>query len=158
MNSSTWVPRSALTFGSHRVFHCQHGPLGVLWLAGGALLEIELVQPATMILQRRIYDRFLRWLDGKLSRATMQSVRDHPQLQVNFLRTFGNELYRAGDAMYLFRHLMVFLQQTFPSEKPRITPAWELLARWEAVQPVEHRPPMPKVLLDAILATALSWG
>ena len=37
-------------------------------------------------------------------------------------------------------------------------PAWELLARWELVLPVSHRPPLPKLMLDAMCCLALSWG
>ena len=58
----------------------------------------------------------------------------------------------------MFRHLMVFLQHMFPDQRPRLAPAWDLLARWELVQPVTHRPPLPKVLLDAMLSLALTWG
>ena len=60
--------------------------------------------------------------------------------------------------MHLFRHLVVFCQQQFPAERHQIQPAWELLHRWEAVQPVSHRPPLPKLILDAMLCLALSWG
>ena len=46
----------------------------------------------------------------------------------------------------------------FPGERPKFSPAWDLLARWEMVQPVTHRPPLPKVLLDAMISLALTWG
>ena len=60
--------------------------------------------------------------------------------------------------MYLFRHLIVWFQQNFPQQRQDLVTAWELLSRWEQVQPVTHRVPVPKLILDAILAVSMSWG
>lgn len=60
--------------------------------------------------------------------------------------------------MYIFRHLVVYLQQMFPACRPRVTGCWDLLHRWELAEPVSHRPPLPKMLLDAMLSLALCWG
>lgn len=34
----------------------------------------------------------------------------------------------------------------------------QLLARWEIALPVNHRPPLPKPILDSFAALGLSWG
>ncbi len=60
--------------------------------------------------------------------------------------------------MYLFRHLVVFWPEQFPGERHHTVTAWELLARWESIQPTNHRPPLPKVVLDAFICPSLSWG
>jgi len=60
--------------------------------------------------------------------------------------------------MYLFRHLVVFLQQSYPAFKHMTTSSWEILSKWEIVQPVSHRAPTPKVLVDAMLSLACSWN
>ena len=122
------------------------------------LEEVALVRPATLALQSRVHRMFLDWLQSQLSAETWESVCRSPQLQVIFLRSFGNWLYNNGQAMYIFRHLVVFSQQQFPAERHQIQPAWELLHRWESVQPVTHRTPMPKPILDAVLCLSLSWG
>lgn len=75
-----------------------------------------------------------------------------------FLRAFGMHLYSRSGPMYVFRHLVVLLQQQFPDHRGRIREGWDLLARWEVAQPVSHRPPLPKVILDSMLALAISWG
>ena len=36
--------------------------------------------------------------------------------------------------------------------------AWDVVTRWETFEPVEHRPPIPEVLVEAMLAVAVSWG
>jgi hypothetical protein len=122
------------------------------------LEEVAFVQPATALLQTRVHERYCNWLVSRLSPATITSLENNPHLQVLFLRAFGNDQFRAGEPMYLFRHLVVFLQQMFPGERPKFSPAWDLLARWEMVQPVTHQPPLPKVLLDAMISLALTWG
>ncbi len=119
---------------------------------------IQLVRPATLALQAKVHRMYLDWLRDELSAASWTSIVQNPQLQVMFLRSYGNWLYSTGKAMYLFRHLVVFCQQQFPGEKNHVTPAWELLAKWEIIQPVTHRPPLPKVVLDAMVCLALSWG
>ena len=122
------------------------------------LEQVELVRPATLALQARVHRSFLDWLESEVSADVWSSLVAHPHLQVMFLRSFGNWLYSQGKAMYLFRHLVVFLQQQFPASRHQILPAWELLARWELVLPVSHRPPLPKLVLDAMCTLALAWG
>ena len=64
------------------------------------LEEVALVQPATAVLQTRIHERFCNWLMARLSPETLRSVEANPQLQVLFLRAFGNEQFRTGEPMY----------------------------------------------------------
>eukprot|EP00438_Fugacium_kawagutii_P029903 Skav200720 [mRNA] locus=scaffold2650:194332:201147:- [translate_table: standard] len=122
------------------------------------LAEVELVRPATMILQQRVHAKFLDWLQSELSVDSWNNIVAHPFLQVNFLLTYGNWLYQEGEPMYLYRHLVVLLQQQFPSMRLRFNVCWDLLSRWELVEPVSHRPPLPIVLLNAFLSVALQWG
>ena len=120
------------------------------------LEQVELVRPATLALQARVHRSYLDWLEAEVSSEVWRSLVAHPHLQVMFLRSFGNWLYGQGKAMYLFRHLVVFLQQQFPAVRHQIIPAWELLARWELVLPVSHRPPLPKLVLDVVCSLALA--
>ncbi len=122
------------------------------------LEQVQLVQPSTIAIQNRAHRLFLDWLQQELTAESWESIKVAPQLQIIFLRSFGNWMYNQGMPMYLFRHLVVLCQQQYPAERHQITTAWELLARWELVQPVTHRPPLPKPLLDAFVCLALSWG
>lgn len=125
--------------------------------AGLSLEEAQMIRPETAILQTRVHHGFLTWLQGQLTPHTWSWVVRQPQLQVAFLRRYGNELFNKGEPMYVFRHLVVLLQQQFPGERATLVQAWDLLGRWEQVQPVDHRTPLPKVLLDAMLALAITW-
>ena len=71
------------------------------------LEEVACVQPATALLQTRVHERYCNWLVSRLSPATITSLENNPHLQVLFLRAFGNDQFRAGEPMYLFRHVVL---------------------------------------------------
>eukprot|EP00438_Fugacium_kawagutii_P007238 Skav211558 [mRNA] locus=scaffold2228:116375:121024:+ [translate_table: standard] len=121
------------------------------------LEQVQRVEQTTLALQARVHGRYLAWLQQELEPAAFQELRLHPELQVLFLRSFGNWLYQHGEPLYIFRHLVVFIQQQFPTMRDHVTKAWDLLQRWELVEPVSHRPPLPKSVLDSMVSLALSW-
>ena len=116
------------------------------------------MRPATRLLQSKAVDKFDRWIRRNLPEETCESLLLVPRLRLLFLRTFGNDLFKKGEAMYIFRHLVVHLQQTYPGERTLLAPAWDLLSRWEIAEPVNHRPPIPRKVLDAFVSLALTWG
>ena len=126
--------------------------------APSTLDEVPMVQAATRLVQDRAYQQFLDWLQSELPLESWEWVRAEPSRMLLFLRAFGMHLYSRSGPMYVFRHLVVLLQQQFPDHRGRIREGWDLLARWEVAQPVSHRPPLPKVILDSMLALAISWG
>ena len=123
----------------------------------GTLEDVQRVQLPTLLIQRRVHEQYHEWLEAQLSAAVWFSVQANPSLETLFLRTYGNWLYQQGEPMYVFRHLVVLLQQHFPGDA-HLRHAWDLLDRWEIAQPVSHRPPLPKLLLDAMVSLALAWN
>ena len=122
------------------------------------LEDVSLVKPATILLQKRVHEKFVSWLATELSVEALSNLQRNPRLQLHFCRTFGQWLYNRGGAMYIYRHLLVYLQQMFPADRASLTGAWTLLQRWELIQPVAHRPPLPRIILDALISLSLSWG
>lgn len=120
--------------------------------------EVDTVTPATRLLQARALERYARWLSENLPADVLQHLWDSPLFQVSFLQSFGHWSFQRGEPMYLFRHLVVHYQKSAPAVRAQLAPAWDLLQRWEIVQPVQHRPPMPRQLLDAFLSLGLLWG
>jgi hypothetical protein len=108
---------------------------------------VWLVGTTTLLLPKRVYAQFMDWLKAQLSEPTWVSACGQPQLQVFFLHSYGNWLFQTGQPLYVFRHLVVFCQQQFPHLRPSMTEAWNLLSRWEILNPVTHRPPAPKLVL-----------
>ena len=119
---------------------------------------VETVRAATRLIQTKIYKRFHDWLAAELTAESFESLALAPHLELVFLKLYGLHLYNRGEPMYLFRHLVVFLQQSYPAFKHMTASSWEILSKWEIVQPVSHRAPTPKVLVDAMLSLACSWN
>ena len=153
-------PASCARASSRRIGEAKNpGPRPRLGVNEPADLEgIALIRPATQLLQRRVHERFLRWLSTELEVGCMLSLERHPRLQLHFIRAFGNWLYQQGEPIYLFRHLVVYLQQMYPTERQTISGAWELLTKWESIRPINHKPPLPKLVLDSFIAIGLLWG
>ena len=151
-------PSSCAKAGECRIGEAKNpGPRQATQLLGD-LEAVQLVQPSTLALQAKVRKMFLDWLQRELSAESWRPITESPQLQVLFIRSFGGWLFKQGRPIYLYRHLVVFLQQQFPASRQHTTAAWELLQKWETLLPVSHRPPLPKVVLDAMVSLALSWG
>ena len=41
---------------------------------------------------------------------------------------------------------------------PTLKQAWEMLSRWETLEPTQHRPPLPEPILQAMCSLRLAWG
>ena len=133
------------------------GPRRVSHAPRPDLADVQTLQETTLIIQRRVYQKFVLWLEKELTAQTYVTLVQLPHLQANFVHSFGNWLYQQGEPMYLFRHLVVLIQHSYPAMRPVLASSWTLLAKWEIVQPVSHRPPTPKLVLDAMISLALCW-
>jgi hypothetical protein len=70
---------------------------------------------------------------------------------------YGKFLYAKGDALYTFRHLVVYVQRRHPGFKGFLQPSWEVVTRWEELEPVEHRRPLPYSLMTAMVTLCVAW-
>ena len=73
------------------------------------------------------------------------------------LRAYGDFLFRSGGPMYVYRHLLAYMQKN-RLELRYMPMAWNLLSRWEKVQPVCHRLPMPEAIFLALFVLGLRRG
>ena len=119
------------------------------------LEEVQLVEPVTQALQQRVWVAFQQWLQSQFSADTVEQMLWCPALLAAILKTYGLHLYSTGHALYEYRHLLVIAQQTHSWLKPHLGPAWQLLTKWEVLQPVQHRRPLHYVLYQAMVVTAL---
>lgn len=88
----------------------------------------------------------------------MESALSQPALLVLMLQEYGNCLYEEGRALYLYRHLVVLVQQSFQHAKPFMGPAWNMIAKWERLEPTAHRTPVPEAIYRAVISVSLCWG
>ena len=75
----------------------------------------------------------------------------------NMLSSYGRHMYECGKALFNFRHLVVFALREFPGLRGHLSLAWDAIARWEELEPVEHRRPVPLKMLEAMVSLAIAW-
>ena len=121
------------------------------------LLDVKLVEPVTARVQERVWQSFDKWLRATFSADVDQMFRS-PGLVTLVLQKYGMVLYAEGHAIYEFRHLLVLAQQKMPLIKPSISAAWQLLTKWESLQPLVHRLPLREVLYKAMISVASMWN
>ena len=104
------------------------------------------------------WDAFLVWVSRSLSVDPLSVFASCPVLAAMALRAYGNHLYAAGGSKHTFRYTLVGAQRAILTLKGSLGPAWELLTRWEAVEPTVHRTPLPEPLLRAMVTVGWLRG
>ena len=123
-----------------------------------SLEEVELVTPATARLQARVLGDFEDWLARELTPPARRTLCSCAMAFCTLVRCYGNWLYQHGEPMYKFRHLMAWLQKNRFDLKGHLGMGWDLLTRWERLQPVVHRVPVPFSVFRALMNLALQKG
>ncbi|OLQ00509.1 hypothetical protein AK812_SmicGene16820 [Symbiodinium microadriaticum] len=123
-----------------------------------SLEEVELVTPATARLQARVLGDFEDWLARELTPPARRTLCSCAMAFCTLVRCYGNWLYQHGEPMYKFRHLMAWLQKNRFDLKGHLGMGWDLLTRWERLQPVVHRVPVPFSVFRALMSLALQKG
>ncbi|CAE7735292.1 unnamed protein product, partial [Symbiodinium necroappetens] len=123
-----------------------------------SLENVSLVTAATAKLQSRVVLGFEEWLLQGLSDRALRSLSSCAMAYCTLLRAYGDYLFRSGSPMYLYRHLLAFMQKNRLELRPYMPLAWDLLSRWERVQPVRHRAPMPEAVFKALFALGAIRG
>ena len=121
------------------------------------LAEVPLVQPATAALQRSVWDEFRRWVDEGSGNEGSAYAIAVPEMLVELLCAYGQVLYSRGKPLQHYRQLLALSQRKVPLVRPFIRQAWEMLTRWERLEPTKHRPPLPEPVLEAMCSLAIAW-
>eukprot|EP00438_Fugacium_kawagutii_P022352 Skav233118 [mRNA] locus=scaffold1342:395006:405928:- [translate_table: standard] len=152
-------PASCAKAGAGRIGEASHpGPRARRFGArSGVLEEVPLVEPKTLVLQDKVWGSFLGWLGSTLSPGAVHSAMAHPCLLVLLAKEYGNFLYSGGRSLYVFRHLLVYLQQNFVTIRPHMSACWNMVTRWEVMEPTQHRVPLPFAVFCAMISVALGW-
>ena len=107
------------------------------------LEEVPLVEAKTAALQSRFWSWFMRWLNEHLSADAVKNLVENPLLLCYLLKEFGNHLFSTGKSLHVFRHLVVFTQKHFLETRQFMSISWDMIARWERLEPPVHRTPTP---------------
>eukprot|EP00438_Fugacium_kawagutii_P029179 Skav210075 [mRNA] locus=scaffold7699:14183:18616:+ [translate_table: standard] len=120
------------------------------------LANVKLVTAATDRLGRNIWDGFLRWLADKVGRDFAEELVLFGSTLDILLAEFGHHLFRQGQSLYLMRQLVTFAQRTDPRLRNQLNCSWDVIKKWESVEPVCHRTPMPWAIYKAMVALSIS--
>ncbi|CAE7335394.1 Khsrp, partial [Symbiodinium sp. CCMP2456] len=106
----------------------------------------------------RAWTSFLAWCALSLTFDPVDSFVSCPALLAMVLRSYGNFLYRSGGSLQTYRYAILAAQRLTWSIRGHLGPAWELATRWERLQPVQHRTPIPEVIVQALVVLAWAKG
>lgn len=124
----------------------------------GALDAVELIRPETQIIGNKQWDAFQSWLSSYLNEDAKLNLWVVPGLMGQLLAAYGKHMYESGKALFNFRHLVVFAQREHPGLRGHMQRPWEVISRWEELEPVEHRRPIPCAMLQAMVSLAVFWN
>lgn len=124
----------------------------------GDLDRVDIVRPETKKIGLTQWNLFRQWAISQLGHSVFQSALSMPELLGHLLAAYGKHWYETGGSLLYLRHLLVHIQRVIPFCKGRIQPAWEIVSKWEILQPVEHCRPLPLKVLEAMVACSLFWS
>lgn len=122
------------------------------------LEDVDLLEPQTVAMRARFWKSFAGWLQEEVGDAVFETVVSNPLLFVKSLESYGHLEFAAGTPLYYFRQLLAHVQREFPLTKPHMSLAWRVVSKWELLEPVQHRPPIPEPLVLAMCSLAMSWN
>ncbi|CAE7727173.1 unnamed protein product, partial [Symbiodinium sp. CCMP2456] len=73
-----------------------------------------------------------------------------PLLAAMAQRPYGDLCFTSGRVLSSYRHCMIAVQRIVLGSKAYRNLAWEMVSRWEALQPPVHRCPLPAPMLKAM--------
>ncbi|OLQ07204.1 FK506-binding protein 1A [Symbiodinium microadriaticum] len=124
----------------------------------GSLFDVELVGATTLRVREQIWTVFVSWLREGLSEGAVLGIFRCPPLLSLMLRDYGDVLYRTGFPLGAYRQLLAHAQKLVPLVKPHMCVAWNMVTRWQELQPVCHRTPLPEAILRAMVGLAYANG
>ena len=146
---------------------CENGRIGEAANPGprarkgnrGFSLEDAPVQTWTSLrIGEKRWDLFLKWCCKVLSCDPVQLFLEVPIFLAHAIRKFGDCEFTSGGSLMYYRHLVLAAQRKIPTLKPYVAVCWDLATRWEKVEPTQHRPPVPEIMVQAMVALAWCFG
>ncbi|CAE6927060.1 unnamed protein product [Symbiodinium sp. CCMP2592] len=122
------------------------------------LREVATVTKATAVLRSGIWTAFKAWASSEAGNDVWETLLLHPDLLVEALLSYGQVLYDRGASLQEFRQLLAHCPHVVPRIRAGLKPAWDLLTKWERLEPTVHRTPMPEPILWAMIGLSVSWG
>ena len=159
-----WMPASG-KFNIAACARCGHNRIGEASLPGprkrigprlGSLEAHPLQTAVTLKYEEKLWEAFLNWCLSYLSDPCLVFSLC-PVLAAMALRAYGNLCYSSGRTLSSFRHSIIAAQRRLLGVKPYLSLVWELVGRWEALEPPVHRCPVPEPIVKGLCYLAWMW-
>ena len=118
----------------------------------------ELVDAHTSLLGLRVWDAFKRWCVSRISEEAFESLILCPATLCILVESFGRDLFKRGDSIYVLRQLVTLIQRWKPEFRQFLGKAWQFVSKWEDLEPSSHRNPLPPVVYQAMVSLAVLWN
>ena len=125
--------------------------------AGVQLGSVELVGAKTAKLETKLWEGFLSWVREDCDDECAQLLTCSSATVAPLLQLYGDFLFKQGATLSDFRHLVAFALRKFPDFKVHAKVCWDFITRWELLEPLVHRLPLPWAACRAMASLALGW-
>ena len=151
---------SACAKGTHaRIGEASHpGPRRAPQPRSAALEEVELLEPATLAIRAKVWENFVDWVDTHAGKGFFPWVLGQPDVLVDLLISYGHSAFKQGVSLMYFRQLLAHVQRENLAVRPFMALGWQLVSRWELLEPTVHRPPVPHPIVLAMASLGLAWS
>ena len=119
--------------------------------------DVDLLEPQTVAMRQRFWSSFTGWIEQEVGSETLANVLSSPLLLVKSLEAYGKVEFAAGTPLFYYRQLIAHVQREFPLARPFMNLAWRMVSKWEMLEPVQHRLPLPEPLMLAMCSLGLLW-
>ncbi|CAE7824130.1 UVR8 [Symbiodinium sp. CCMP2592] len=126
--------------------------------AGVRLEAVSLVEAKTEKLEVKLWEGFLEWLQEDCGSDAARELCALAATLAPLLQLYGEHLFSVGATLSAYRHIIAFAQRRLPDFKFHSKVCWDYVSKWEAIEPLVHRAPIPEQLCDAMASLALAWG
>ena len=126
--------------------------------AGVRLEAVSLVEAKTEKLEVKLWEGFLEWLQEDCGAEAARELCALAATLAPLLQLYGEYLFSVGASLSAYRHVIAFAQRRLPDFKFHSKVCWDYVTKWESLEPLVHRVPVPEQLCDAMAALAIGWG
>ena len=125
--------------------------------SGVRLSDVNLVEQKTMQLETRLWEGFVEWLMDDCELESVETLLAAAVTVAPFIQLYGDHLFRSGATLTSFRHLVAFATRKFVDFKFHSKVCWDYVSRWQSLEPLTHRLPLPWKLCRAMASLSLAW-
>ena len=119
--------------------------------------DVQLLEPQTIAMRSKLWKTFIEWVANSLGHTDIDEAMSAPDYFVKILEAYGRKLYGEGAPLHYFRQLLAHVQRERPGLRAHTSSAWLLVSRWEVAEPMQHRPPLPEPVVEALISLSICW-